>query len=510
MRILYIMTTLLCDLPLLEDVLHTLVFEENLEEEEEDEPSIFTEEHALELVETAFHLMEEFMAENPTAISDPHFHDILLEEIKEMFYIQMEDHILENDDIEYDMNDILEDAFNIYITTFHTERTTITTITTITPINENELVEHDTKLNNNNLEDEFKPEFKPELSAFNSLFLKNENLLAKIQTLREMPQPVQRTPEWYTFRWNLITASNAWKAFETQCSINQLIYEKCQPLMDATSQPEEVQMVNTNTTLHWGQKYEPLSVMMYEHRYSSKVEDFGCIQHQTYKFIGASPDGIIIESDTGRFGRMLEIKNIVNRVINGVPKKEYWVQMQLQMEVCDLDECDFLETKFTEYPDWNTYNNDSIISTTDNTEEPFNSLVIAKDGCSKGIMIHFHIKDGRPFYAYMPLTIWTPHDVSEWEEQTVTKYTSTPYNYTFLKFIYWKLDILSCVLVLRNKEWFRTNVGQLQNVWNIIEKERVAGYEHRAPKKKPKKEFLSKSSLDNGEKCYLKIIKLDN
>jgi putative phage-type endonuclease len=489
------MTTLLYDLPLLEDVLHTLVFEENLEEEEE-EPSIFTEEHTLELVETAFHLMEEFMAENPTAISDPHFHDILLEEIQEMFYIQMEDHILETEFVEDDMNDILEDAFNIYITTFHTERTTITTtITPITPINENELIEHDTKLNNN-LEDELKTE-----------------LSAKIQTLREMPQPVQRTPEWYTFRWNLITASNAWKAFESQCTINQLIYEKCQPLMDATSQPEEVQMVNTNTTLHWGQKYEPLSVMMYEHRYSSKVEDFGCIQHHTYKFIGASPDGIIIESDTGRFGRMLEIKNIVNRIINGIPKKEYWVQMQLQMEVCDLDECDFLETKFTEYPDWNTYNNDSIISTCDNnndTKEPFNSLVTSKDGCSKGIMIHFYIKDGRPFYAYMPLTIWTPNEVAKWEEQTVTKYTSAPYNYTFLKYIYWKLDILSCVLVLRNKEWFRTNVGQLQNVWNIIEKERVAGYEHRAPKRKSKKELVSKSSLDNGEKCYLKIVKLDN
>ena len=45
---------------------------------------------------------------------------------------------------------------------------------------------------------------------------------------------------------------------------------------------------------------------------------------------------------------MLEIKNIVNREINGIPKKEYWIQMQLQMEVCDLGECDFLETRFKE------------------------------------------------------------------------------------------------------------------------------------------------------------------
>ena len=47
---------------------------------------------------------------------------------------------------------------------------------------------------------------------------------------------------------------------------------------------------------------------------------------------------------------MLEIKNIVNREITGIPKKEYWVQMQMQMEVCAIyEECDFLETRFKEY-----------------------------------------------------------------------------------------------------------------------------------------------------------------
>ena len=69
----------------------------------------------------------------------------------------------------------------------------------------------------------------------------------------------------------------------------------------------------------------------------------------SYSFIGASPDGINSNISNPRFGRMLEIKNIVNREINGIPKLEYWIQMQLQMETCDLNECDFLETKFIEY-----------------------------------------------------------------------------------------------------------------------------------------------------------------
>ena len=463
----------LSDLEPLQDIMDTLVFE--------DEPNIFNEEHAVELVESALHLMEEFMKENPTAISEPNFHDILLEEIKEMFYVQMEDHILDSDYIEDDMNDLLEDAFNIYITTFHPERSLK---------NDDEEEDHD---------DEQSEIDEEEINVIEQ----------KIQGLRNIPQPVQRTPEWYKFRWNLITASNAWKAFDTQNTINQLIYEKCQPLKDFTIEPidEEVKMVNTNTTLHWGQKYEPLSVMIYEHMYNSKVEDFGCIQHPVYKFIGASPDGIVIQSKTGHYGRMLEIKNIVNREINGIPKKEYWVQMQLQMEVCDLDECDFLETKFIEYPDYQSYRNDSSLATFNGEE--FNSYVTTKDGNYKGIIVHFHKSDGSPHYEYMSLNLWIPDDIANWEDSVVQKYEAEPYNYTFLKFIYWKLEKLSCVLVARNKEWFKNNVGQLEKVWKTIEEERITGYEHRAPVKRAKKEQPTKPYVGEGI-CLLKIVKLDS
>ena len=106
------MTTLF-DLEPLEDITDTLVFE--------DEPNIFNEENAVEIVETALHLMEEFMEENPTAITEHNFNDILLEEIKEMFYVQMEDHILDSDYIEDDMNDLLEYAF-IFILQYFFQR----------------------------------------------------------------------------------------------------------------------------------------------------------------------------------------------------------------------------------------------------------------------------------------------------------------------------------------------------------------------------------------------------
>lgn len=436
------------ELPKLEDILDTLVFE--------DEPTIFDESNAVELMETALHLMEEYVIDNPSAISDPDFHEDLLEEIKDIFYIQFEEQIFASDFVEDDLNEILEDAFRIFVTTFYPERSSgEEKETTINLIKEDII-------------------FKDEKEK-------------KIIGLREIPQPQQRTPEWYQFRWNLITASNAWKAFESQSTINQLIYEKCQPIKKFDdNNGDDVKMVNTNSSLHWGQKFEPLSVLIYEHKYKTTVEDFGCIQHPTYKFVGASPDGINVDKNGDRYGRMLEIKNVVSRDINGIPKKEYWVQMQLQMEVCDLDECDFLETKFTEYSDYNAYEND----TTDKM---------------KGIIIYFHTKEGKPFYVYKPLE---ETDVTKWEEDVLSLYQSEKYNYTYMKFIYWKLEVFSCVLVLRNKEWFKNNIPQLEKVWKIIEQERVTGYEHRAPVKKVKKEEGNKPFTSTGTQgCLLKWIK---
>ena len=440
----------------LEDVLHTLVFE--------DEPTIFDEDNAIELMETALHLMEEYVIDNPSAISEPDFHEELLEEITDIFYIQFEEQILASDFVEDDLNELLEDALHIFITTFYPERSS-------SHVLENVFVEE-----NNFIKE--------------TISLKEQKIIG----LREIPQPVQRTPEWYQFRWNLITASNAWKAFESQNTINQLIYEKCQPIKkfdDNNGDEEQVKMVNTNTSLHWGQKFEPLSVLIYEHKYKTKVEDFGCIQHPTHKFVGASPDGINVDKSCDRYGRMLEIKNVVSRDINGIPKKEYWVQMQLQMEVCDLDECDFLETKFTEYPDYNAYKND----------------VSDK---MKGVIIYFHTKDGKPFYVYKPVDLVEECDIAKWEDEILSLYQSEEYKYTYMKFIYWKLEVFSCVLVLRNKEWFKNNIPQLGKVWKIIEQERISGYEHRAPARKIKKDaekpFVQNTGT-NAQGCLLKWIK---
>lgn len=443
-------------------IMDTLVFE--------DEPYIFTEDYASEFIETALHLMDDYMNENPSIVSEPDFHDILFEEIQDLFYIQFDDYIKKFDIIEDDIEELLEVAFNIYVTSIYPERSI----------------------------------FDSSIETYQQTDESINNIEDKIQKLREIPQPVQRTQEWYQFRWNLITASNAYKVFESQATINQLIYEKCQPLKNVNDIDDEaVKMVNTNTPLHWGQKYEPLTVLLYENIYKTKVEDFGCIQHPSHKFLGASPDGIIVNKDSDRYGRMLEIKNVVSRNITGIPKKEYWVQMQLQMEVCDLDECDFLETKFVEYPDRYAYNDDIIEDINEDIIEDSINTCLTNDGKQKGIIIYFHTKEGKPFYVYKPLDLIHCFKIMNWEEDIISLYQSETYNYTFLKFIYWKLDVFSCVLVLRNREWFKNSILQIEKIWKIIEGERISGYEHRAPNKKIKKESVKQYVNTASTGCLL-------
>ena len=467
----------------LENLLDSLIFEDEVI------PNIFDETNALELIETALYLMEDYMNENPTAITEPDFEEEFLEDVKELFYLQFEDDILENDWVEDDLDDLLEQAFKIFITTFYPERSI---------------------RNNNIMFTETESHFGCEKESENQIDknTKNQIILNKIEHIKQKPQPTQRTDEWYKFRHNLITASNAYKAFESQSTINQLIYEKCQPLKKSedekhvNSHSALPSMVNINTPFHWGQKYEPLSVMLYEYLYNTTVADFGCIKHDNYHFLGASPDGINVDMNSERFGRMLEIKNIVNREINGIPKKEYWIQMQLQMEVCDLDECDFLETKFVEYESANQFFKELEVEL--HPEPGQEKHVKALD--KKGVIIYFHnILEAKPFYLYKPLNIVKIDDILKWEEDMIELYQTPQHNMTYIKSNYWKLEKLSCVLVSRNESWFKNNIQSIENVWNIIEKERITGYEHRAPNRKPK---IKKEYIDtNNGICLIKLDK---
>ena len=286
-------------------------------------------------------------------------------------------------------------------------------------------------------------------------YVKIENKLKKIKSII---QPEQRSDEWYIFRNSTLTASNIWKVFVSDYSQTQLILEKCEPL-----DINKFKVTNTNSPLHWGQKYEPVSLLYYEYIHNTKVSEFGCIPHKDYSYIAASPDGIICDGSSNLFGRMLEIKNVVSRDITGIPKMEYWIQMQLQMEVCDLNECDFLETKFIQY----------------DTEEEYRE---DKETEYKGVILQY-LKGESPYYIYAPFMLndLDSEEYKIWEDEEKEKNKDLE----LIARLYWKLVKISCVLVLRNKLWFKKVQPMIEIFWNNLVKERESGeYKERIKKKR--------------------------
>lgn len=434
--------TFINDLPHLDNILNTIDYEET---------DIYSMDEQKDIIETTMILMNDYIDENPTAISEPDFHEEMMENISQLLVNEID--ICSNSNYE----ELINLASDLFYQCIIPERSQIDTY-----------------------------------EIFHNKTYKN-NVTRQLKYLDSVPQSTQRTRQWYKTRYNLITASNAYKAFESQSVQNQLIYEKCIPLNDNDNdiQIEYIKPESITSTLHWGQKYEPISIMYYEMKYNTRIADYGCIPHQKYKFLGASPDGIVENIESPRYGRMLEIKNIVNREIDGIPKKEYWIQMQLQMEICNLDECDFLETKFIEYENEEGFTNDGdFIKTSDNKY--------------KGIIMYFSDAKCKPIYKYKPFDM-NIEDFNKWEIDNLNNEEKK--GNTWIKNIYWKLDIVSCVLVLRNQKWFNDNINTLENLWRTIEKERISGFEHRKPNKRVKKEEnnTNTSALENV--CLINIDK---
>jgi putative phage-type endonuclease len=301
-------------------------------------------------------------------------------------------------------------------------------------------------------------------------------------------EPEQRTPEWYERRHNLLTASSIWKCLDSESNKNSFIYDNCKPV-----DTSKYEYVNENSPFHWGTKFEPAAQAVYEYLYNSTIKEYGCIPHSKYLFLGASPDGINIKKDSERFGRMLEIKCPSSRIPNGIPSKAYWIQMQMQMECCNLDECDFFECVFKEYSNKDEFDKDGTFYKTNQ-----NSL--------KGIILKFYKKNTQiPYYEYMPIGL-SESQYQKWRNTMIQDLEDK--NIEFYNTIYWYIEHYTCVLVQRNHLWFDSVVGIFEDTWNTIVKERKNGYDHR--KRKPNKKITTGKICSNLLMSVTKLGAVDN
>ena len=270
------------------------------------------------------------------------------------------------------------------------------------------------------------------------------DMIKKVNELKKLELPEQRTHEWYEMRKNKLTASSFADAlgkghFNTR---NQLLLDKI------VDKPFEA-----NPITEWGVKYEEVATRYYEHLTGSKIYEFGLIPHPEFPAFGASPDGICdVNSPPEYIGRMLEIKCPPKRKFTKSVPQHYMMQMQGQLEVCKLNECDFFQVKLEEYDNFDDYKNDK----NDNNDNGVKS-----DGFPKGYAITY-LKENDPKFHYLYCPLFTSDEnILLWKEEKMSYLLEN--NLVFKEEKFWKITRYECTLVKRDQQWW------LENVENIYE-----------------------------------------
>ena len=177
---------------------------------------------------------------------------------------------------------------------------------------------------------------------------------SQISRLDEIPYIEQKTQEWLRVRADMISASvcGYFDAIECGCGI----YKEYSQVKEKAGLAQGSKIGWHVGSIKHGMTFEDMSGALYNLFNDVTSKEYGILPDNVYPIIGASPDGIITDvtsSDSWinlrKMGRMREIKNPTDRLINDkVPSYYYW-QMIQQMYVCKLPLCDFIQTSFV-YP----------------------------------------------------------------------------------------------------------------------------------------------------------------
>lgn len=340
-----------------------------------------------------------------------------------------------------------------------------------------------------------------------------KELVEHVEYIANLPQPEQRTEEWFKMRENMLTASTAAQIIGKNPYPNQkpddLIMEKVfgKEFLD-------------NEYVHHGKKYEEVATMIYENIYNVKVDEYGLVPHPDYKYIGASPDGIatyktLDNNFSPMIGRMLEIKCPYSRKIKtkgqvngGICPHYYWCQVQQQLECCDLDKCDFWQCSITEYKDRNEWLMDEHTDNINTEEQEKNKFLL--DTCKKGCIIQLQpinseYDEFKSTYIYPDEVDMTCAEYDQWVLEIMSNFHNLEKykEYKFDRILYWKLVKSHNVTIERDTNWFSENLPKYDELWkkitNLKNNPKEAEVFKKKMTKKSVKRFVSSSSESDGE-----------
>lgn len=155
---------------------------------------------------------------------------------------------------------------------------------------------------------------------------------------------MQRTPEWFAARLGKVTASRIGDVMatiqkgEAQSRKN---YRSEKVLERWTQEPQE--RGYTNSAMQYGIETEAEARAMYALDNGVAVEEVGFLDHPKIENAGASPDGLIVDSDGLVEIKCPEPSGYLDAKIRGEDIDDKYIkQMQFQMAVTGRNWCDYV------------------------------------------------------------------------------------------------------------------------------------------------------------------------
>jgi hypothetical protein len=279
-----------------------------------------------------------------------------------------------------------------------------------------------------------------------------------LETLLNRPQIEQRTEAWYLDAAGLLSASQFNTILKSGRTRGQVVLQKASALPPDMSQRKTCVQTFDLNPFTWGIRFEPIVKMVYEDLRKSTVAEMGRLKHKRDPRLAASPDGLIVKGPDECLGRFVEFKAPVTRkILNTVPE-DYMAQMQIQMEVGDVEECDYLEVKIQ-----SAYGT-KVGEVERDASAKYSGFVylISRDGSLE------HLR-----YEYSPLHSldWQP-PLKEGE--------------TLLESIYWKSNEWFLTTVGRSRSWFASVQPAIAQFWEDVEKAKRGEFQLPASTRKAK------------------------
>lgn len=152
-----------------------------------------------------------------------------------------------------------------------------------------------------------------------------------MQIIRDIDQT---SDEWFKLREQRLTASEAQAIGNCGAGLDSYIIKKMSEYY-AIEKPQRY----SNDDLERGKKREPQAKFLYETETGLKVEDITFVILNDY--VGCSPDGFVGDKGLVEFKAPNDL-NYFSLLLDFKIKPEYDWQMQMQMDICEREWCDYV------------------------------------------------------------------------------------------------------------------------------------------------------------------------